>query len=495
MRTFAVYLVLVELRCLVGAAFDPLASDGIQLNTAVLEEGFCTSPATSDEDWASGGEISTGTMDCAKLMEFIYIARLKAWERLEQLKTDAGEKEGVAVPWKTALRSASTGTSLLSAHAHVLAAVASQRPECFSEHVRLLLIVNLRRTKTLETGHFKLLWVMGQDGSDKEEELSKLLREWLAEACSLLEADLRTLRTVLRTWRLPAIDEARFYSHEADGRFSTMESLRRDTFTEWQLDKGLLQGLIRHVLPLDAVVGDFGAGSGHYASWLNDTGLVEAFAFDGSPDIELVTKSKVLSADLGKPLSLWKKFDWLLCLEVAEHIPPEFTGVFLRNLDEHTKEGVIISWARPGLQGLGSANPQSEGDVLDLVKLHTGLHIDQGLTRQLRAASQVTYLAESLLVLVRHPRAPVEGSVGTGAMSTVAGCTSEEGMIYAGNDVQMFSSVQSAAACCELCNSNDLCRFWTWSREDTHKELCWIKATREYRINHEGFISGAKSGT
>merc|ERR1712183_831393 len=135
-----------------------------------------------------------------------------------------------------------------------------------------------------------------------------------------------------------------------------------------------------------------------------------------------------------------------------------------------------------------------EGDVLDLVKRHTGLYIDQSLTRQLRAASQVTYLGESLLVFTRHPTASTEGSISP--QSTAApGCSAEDGWIYAGNDVQMFSNVQSAAACCDLCNSNDLCRFWTWSKEDSHKELCWIKATREYRINHEGFISGARSGT
>lgn len=42
-------------------------------------------------------------------------------------------------------------------------------------------------------------------------------------------------------------------------------------FEEYQLDKGLLQGMLR-MLPLDAVVADFGAGSGQYSKWLNDTG-------------------------------------------------------------------------------------------------------------------------------------------------------------------------------------------------------------------------------
>lgn len=42
---------------------------------------------------------------------------------------------------------------------------------------------------------------------------------------------------------------------------------------EYQLDKGLLQGMLR-MFSLDSVVADFGAGSGQYAKWLNDTGPV-----------------------------------------------------------------------------------------------------------------------------------------------------------------------------------------------------------------------------
>lgn len=349
--------------------------------------------------------------------------------------------------------------------------------------------------KALTTKQFKQLWSMGQDGPDKSEQLSKQLQDWLSEAAGLLDADLRTMRTVLRTWRLPGVEDARFYTHESDGRFSTMEALRRDTFDEWQRDKGLLQGLLRHVLQLDATVGDFGAGSGHYATWLNDTGLVKAYAFDGSPDIELVTKGVVLSADLGKPLALWRKFDWILCLEVAEHIPPELTAVFLQNLDKHTGEGLVLSWARPGLHSLGNVNPQVEAEALKLVQENTDLHIDEDLTNKLRSASSVSQLGESLLVFVRTPRKQTLNDAASDSETTVApGCTAEDGWIYAGNDVQMFSNVPTAAACCDLCSGNERCRFWTWSREDSHKDMCWIKATREYRINHDGFVSGYRKG-
>ena len=101
-----------------------------------------------------------------------------------------------------------------------------------------------------------------------------------------------------------------------------------------------------------------------------------AMAFDGSPDIHLVTKGQVALADLGQPLNLWRRqdpltlerrwnsccdlplsqfhrqkrclkmrlesrlscslarFDWSFCLEVAEHLPSTLTPTFLANLDK-----------------------------------------------------------------------------------------------------------------------------------------------------------------
>merc|ERR1719473_1969610 len=159
-----------------------------------------------------------------------------------------------------------------------------------------------------------------------------------------------------------------------------MEALRRDTFQEYVLDQGLLQGLLRHVLPLDATVADMGAGSGQYAKWLNDTGLVTAFAFDGSHDIELITTGAVNSAALDKPLKLWRKFNWVICLEVAEHIPADLSATFLRNLDEHAEHGLVISWPRPGLPGLGHANPLPEQQALVTLTANTRMRVNVQLT-------------------------------------------------------------------------------------------------------------------
>ena len=60
-----------------------------------------------------------------------------------------------------------------------------------------------------------------------------------------------------------------------------------------QVPKPLLRALLRYVLPRDAHVADFCAGAGAAAQFLNDTGLVKAYAFDASTNIKLLSKNVV----------------------------------------------------------------------------------------------------------------------------------------------------------------------------------------------------------
>ena len=44
-------------------------------------------------------------------------------------------------------------------------------------------------------------------------------------------------------------------------------------------------------------------------------------------------------------------YDWVVSLEVAEHIDAKFEAIYLSNIVRHASEGVIISWAVPGQSG------------------------------------------------------------------------------------------------------------------------------------------------
>jgi len=72
--------------------------------------------------------------------------------------------------------------------------------------------------------------------------------------------------------------------------------------------------------------------------------------------------------DLTKPFDLGKKFDYVVCLEVAEHIPLEYQDIFVENLVKHTDFYLVISWAVEGQGGDGHINEQNEDYVLNLFK-------------------------------------------------------------------------------------------------------------------------------
>ena len=41
-------------------------------------------------------------------------------------------------------------------------------------------------------------------------------------------------------------------------------------------------------------------------------------------------------------------YDWVMSLEVAEHIPQDYEAIFIDNIVRHAREGVVLSWAVPG---------------------------------------------------------------------------------------------------------------------------------------------------
>ena len=64
---------------------------------------------------------------------------------------------------------------------------------------------------------------------------------------------------------------------------------------------------------------DLGAFGGHYSSWLNDTGLVTAYAFDGTPRVEELTQGRVRYAPLQEAKELpvpcdVPRSDWSVCV-------------------------------------------------------------------------------------------------------------------------------------------------------------------------------------
>ena len=52
--------------------------------------------------------------------------------------------------------------------------------------------------------------------------------------------------------------------------------------------------------------------------------------------------------DLTLPQYWLPRYDWVLSLEVLEHIPSDFETTVLDNIDRAAGHGVVLSWAVPG---------------------------------------------------------------------------------------------------------------------------------------------------
>ena len=109
---------------------------------------------------------------------------------------------------------------------------------------------------------------------------------------------------------------------------------------------------------------DFGCGHGNYTNYLNENEII-CSGFDGNPYTENITNGVCKVLDLSIPASL-EPVEYVLTLEVAEHLPKQFENFFIENVNKHNTKGVILSWAIVGQGGDGHFNEQNNDYVKNL---------------------------------------------------------------------------------------------------------------------------------
>ena len=122
----------------------------------------------------------------------------------------------------------------------------------------------------------------------------------------------------------------------------------------------------KHVLPIvlnlirPKSIIDVGCGLGTWLSVCIEQGIQDVTGVDGDyvpKDMLRIPHDRFLVADLSKPLSLERKYDLVMALEVAEHIPGEFERLFVKSL---TDLGPVVLFAAgvPMRSGHGHVNEQ-----------------------------------------------------------------------------------------------------------------------------------------
>lgn len=158
--------------------------------------------------------------------------------------------------------------------------------------------------------------------------------------------------------------------------------LTADANDHHAFDAGLCSELISVLKEEGGTVADFGCGPGHYVRSMRDAGLT-CDGFDGNPQTELFTSGLCQVLDLSDPVTLPNCYDWVVSLEVGEHIPPSFEATFIDNLHRHNTRGIILSWAVEGQSGHGHVNERTNESVRDDFRA-LGYRSDMLLERRLR---------------------------------------------------------------------------------------------------------------
>jgi SAM-dependent methyltransferase len=105
---------------------------------------------------------------------------------------------------------------------------------------------------------------------------------------------------------------------------------------------------------------DVGCGAGTWLKAALDLGIPDVCGVDGveiPPEKLHVPAGKIRHQDLTQPWHLGKKFDLVLCLEVAEHLDNAFAQNLIDSLVEHG-ERICFSAACPGQGGQHHVNCQ-----------------------------------------------------------------------------------------------------------------------------------------
>lgn len=105
---------------------------------------------------------------------------------------------------------------------------------------------------------------------------------------------------------------------------------------------------------------DVGCGTGTWLVVMNNHGVEDIMGVDGDylDDNQLHIEKKYFKAvELRNEFDLGRKYDLLLCLEVAEHLPESSAHNFVKSLSLHS-DNIIFSAAIPGQGGQNHINEQ-----------------------------------------------------------------------------------------------------------------------------------------
>ena len=141
---------------------------------------------------------------------------------------------------------------------------------------------------------------------------------------------------------------------------------------------------------------DLGCGPAFYVSEIIKENI-QCEAYDGNPNTPELTNGLGKIIDLSENVDLGKTFDFVLSLEVGEHIPKEFEDIYINNVLKHSHNYVLLSWAIPDQGGDGHVNEQPNDYIINKI-ISLGFDYDEDTSIGLRDLSQARWFKNTLML-------------------------------------------------------------------------------------------------
>jgi cyclopropane fatty-acyl-phospholipid synthase-like methyltransferase len=145
---------------------------------------------------------------------------------------------------------------------------------------------------------------------------------------------------------------------------------------------------------------DLGCGMGNYVKTFNQNNI-NAIGYDGNPNTPELTNNLCNTLDLSIPVKFNEPFDWVMSLEVGEHLPKKFEDIFIHNLHNNNKFGIILSWAIEGQGGHGHVNEQNN-DYIKSKICKLGYINDLENEKKLRRDSTLHWFKNTIMVFRKN---------------------------------------------------------------------------------------------
>lgn len=138
----------------------------------------------------------------------------------------------------------------------------------------------------------------------------------------------------------------------------------------------VLKVLFEYIQPKSVL--DVGCGNGSWLKAFTAYGVEDILGLDGfyvPQESLLIPKDKFQGVDLSQPIRLEKKYDLVVSLEVAEHLPEAAADTFIETLITHA-DTILFSAAIPMQGGLNHINEQYLSYWLKKFEQHSYLFYD-----------------------------------------------------------------------------------------------------------------------